>query len=141
MKLPLPIAGWCLGILWIAFIYFMGSPRFGRQGTQSWIDRAAMYPRLQAFLNRHHGRFRAGFHYVEYVTLTLLLYWSFNFGSWKWSDMRGAIAYLISCLCAYLDELHQSRTPGRCFRPIDFLHSLLGSTLALGAIRLSIWKC
>jgi len=122
----------------MVFIFLMGTSRFGRRGTQSWIDRVRNKPRLNAFLNRHHGKFRAAFHYVEFVTLTILLYWAFVLGRWEWSWLRGAAAYLLSCSYAYLDELHQSKTPGRMFRRIDFIHSLLGATLAIASIYLVI---
>lgn len=134
MDLPFPILIWIALSGWVAFIFFMGGGGFGRGSTQKWIDRLRSSPRLFAFLDRRHGVLRAAFHYVEFATLTLLLYWAFGAGEWLWSERRALVVYAVGFVCAYADELHQSRIPGRQFRRIDFVHSLMGSTLALAAL-------
>ncbi len=131
--MPTPLL-WIVTIAWMAAIFFLGASAFGRAGTQGWIDRLRSHPRLHAWLDRHHGKFRAAFHYVEFTTLTWLLYWALGRGDWGWADARAALAYALSCGYAYVDEWHQSRTPGRQFRPVDFIHSLLGATLAVGVL-------
>ena len=130
-------AQWLLWILlaaWMGLILYLGSSRFGRAGTQAWIDRWRSHPALHGWLNRHHGKFRAGSHYVEFIALVLILYGALGLGSWEWSDLRAAFAYAATCGYAYIDELHQSRTPGRMFRRIDFIHSLAGATIGIGSI-------
>ena len=138
MSLPPAAVFWGATGLWAIFIFFMGTSRFGRSGTQSWIDRLESHASIHAFLHRHHGKFRAAFHYVEFTTLTVLLYWALGRERWEWSPGRALLAYSVSCACAYLDELHQSRTPGRMFRKIDFLHSLFAATLAVVGIYCAI---
>ena len=36
-----------------------------------------------------------------------------------------------TCGLAYLDELHQKRSGGRCFRRVDLLHGVLGASLMM----------
>lgn len=117
-----------------ALIYYFGTERFGRGGTQRWIEALRASPRgarLALWCDRHHGRLRAGFHYVEFGTFTFVLIALATRGTFRFDTLWPYLAWAASCGVAYLDELHQSRTPGRCFRRIDFLHSLFGATLML----------
>lgn len=128
--IPGPMTLWiCLALAWIALIAFGGSGRFGRAGTQGIIDRLSHRPALQGFLDRWHSEIRAAFHYIEFGTLSLILYlimhsqWGTEIWTW-WA----AVATLPLCiLLAYLDEKRQELTPGRQFRLCDFVHSVRGS--------------
>ena len=121
--------------IWIGVIYYLGSAGFGRDSTQLMIDRAFMrWPMLWGFVNSIHGHLRAGWHYVEFGALTLILYLLISWidhGSFSrdWSPAAAWLSLLLSSIYAYIDEWHQARTPGRQFRRIDFLHSLHGSAL------------
>lgn len=115
---------------WVGLILFGGSRLFGRSSTQRMIDRWRNSPQIYAFLNRHHGAIRASFHYLEFGTLSLFLYmllrihWSE--GLWSWQAT--VVTLIVSALLAYLDEKRQELTPGRQFRTVDFVHSLIGLT-------------
>lgn len=132
---------WILLAAWIGIIFFFGTGMWGRAQTQGWIDRANRNPRLHAFLNRHHGKLRASFHYVEFGVLTLILYGLLSaigghpFSTW--GVWRAVAAGGMSAVAAYLDELHQLSSGTRCFRLVDYLHSCCGISLALLAIRYS----
>jgi hypothetical protein len=127
---------WILEIAWLALIYYFGTSAFGRAQTQRWIDRCKNRPRLWCALDRYHGTLRAAFHYVEFGGLYLVAYLAITRGRFRWRDDVAFILHAVTFVLAYLDELHQSRTAGRCFRRIDLLHSLLGATLALLLTRL-----
>lgn len=119
-------------------IWFLGSGRFGRAQTQRWIDKAHAVPALHEFLNKHHGKFRAAAHYVEFGGLFLVLYWLWDaaFGSrvlaFRWLPAL-AIA-VIGVVAAYLDELHQLRSGTRKFRRVDLLHSTCGIAIAMALL-------
>lgn len=120
----------CLG----ALIWYLGSGRFGRNQTQGWIDRLRSQPKVWAFLDRHHGKFRASAHYFEFGGLFLVLYWCweswFGTGAWDWNPARGAVIAVACAVAAYLDEVHQLKSGTRQFRRVDFLHSLCGIAIA-----------
>jgi VanZ family protein len=122
---------WVALFFWLVFIAYCGTRRFGRAQSQQWIDTVKSKPALWKFLDAYHGHFRAAFHYVEFGGLFLLLYLALSQGNLDWSFARGHATWAICCIVAVLDELHQSRTAGRCFRPIDLLHSFFGATLTL----------
>jgi hypothetical protein len=118
----------------LALIWYLGTGKFGRSQTQAWIDRVRDYPRLFAFLNKHHGKFRAAGHYFEFGGLFLVLYWlqdtltadhRLAFHPWRTLVVSG-----ICAMVALLDELHQLSSGGRQFRRVDFLHSCCGIALA-----------
>jgi VanZ family protein len=113
---------------WVALIFFGGSGWFGRSGTQSLIDSLRGSPRLQGLLNRWHGEIRASFHYIEFGTLSLIVYLIFhlNWGAGLWTGWAAPATLAICAILAYLDEKRQELTPGRQFRTIDFIHSLIG---------------
>jgi hypothetical protein len=118
-----------LGLIW-----YLGTGKFGRSQTQAWIDRVREHPRLFAFLDRHHGKYRAAGHYVEFGGLFLVLYWLQDalVGDGL-MDFRVSRALIVAGICtatALLDELHQLRSGGRQFRRVDFLHSCCGIALA-----------
>jgi VanZ family protein len=119
-----------IALAWVALIFFGGSRFFGRSSTQRLIDHWRNSPRVYAFLNRHHGAIRASFHYIEFGTLSLILHmvlrlhWSE--GLWSWQAT--ALTLIVTSLLAYLDEKRQELTPGRQFRTIDFIHSMIGLT-------------
>lgn len=125
-------------LLTAALIWWLGSGSFGRGQTQRWIDRLGRWPRVHAFLDYHHGKFRAAMHYVEFGGLFLVLYWlwdaSLGGGEWtfRWIP-AGAIA-VVCAVAAYLDELHQLKSGTREFRTVDFLHSCCGITIALAIV-------
>jgi VanZ family protein len=97
------------------------------------VERQPRWKRFAPFLNRRHGFFRAAFHYVEFGLLGLLAIAAATRGTFAFDGFWPWAAWAATCFLAWLDEMHQSRTPGRMFRRIDFLHSLLGATLALAA--------
>lgn len=117
-----------------ALIYFLGGGQFGRAQSQAWIDRTRQHPRVHAFLDRHHGKFRAATHYFEFGGLFLVLYWLYDRvrtgGEWQFSTAATIVIALICAGAAYLDELHQLRSGTRQFRKIDFVHSCLGISVA-----------
>ncbi len=117
----------------MALIFYLGSSRFGRAGTQRMINSLWRTPRLAAFLDRHHSALRAAGHYVEFITLGFILYFALGLGSLAFSIPRALLAWLLTSGWAWIDEFHQSRTPGRQFRTIDFIHSLVGATLGTAA--------
>ena len=127
-----------IGVLvlgWMGVILALGAGRFGRDGTQRMIDGCfGRFPCVWEFFNRHHGFFRAAAHYVEFCTLTLLLYAFFSRLSVHWRPMAGLAALVLAGVWAYVDEWRQSRTAGRQFRRIDFIHSLIGVGLTSVAI-------
>ncbi|GEM_PF-525153 len=124
---------------WVGMIWYFGGGQWGRNQTQAIIDRLRRYPRVHAFLDRHHGKFRASFHYIEFAGMTLILYslaaWMFGRGVAEWSYMRAAVAAVISAVAAYLDEVHQLRSGTRQFRRVDYLHSCCGIAIALMILR------
>jgi len=115
-------------------IWFLGTGRFGRAQTQAWIERLRSRPRLYAFVDRHHGKFRALGHYVEFGGLFLVLYWLYDtlWGSGRLSFAPlPAVVIAVSCAAAaLLDELHQLQSGTRQFRRVDFLHSCCGIAIA-----------
>lgn len=135
---PMDVVIWGGAALVVAvLIYYFGTERFGRNATQRWIDRMHASPRLAAcaaWCDRHHGGLRAAFHYVEFGGLTLVLVGVATLGSFRFDTPWPFLAWALACVGAYADEVHQARTPGRCFRRIDFLHSLLGATLMLALL-------
>ncbi|MBX7245431.1 MAG: VanZ family protein [Candidatus Sumerlaeaceae bacterium] len=121
-----------------ALIWWLGGGTFGRNQTQTWIDRCARVPWLHDFLNRHHGSFRAAGHYVEFGGLFLVLFWLVD-TVWRHGRMEfsagPAIGIALICMAAaYLDELHQLRSGTRQFRRVDFLHSCCGIAGAAAVI-------
>lgn len=128
-----------------AIIWYLGTGRFGRAQTQAWIDWFNRHPRMHAFLDKHHGKFRASGHYFEFGGLFLVLYWCwdawFGNGNWQWLPMRAAILGPVCAVAAYLDEVHQLQSGTRQFRRVDFLHSLCGIALsALFICYQSLWR-
>lgn len=121
-----------------AIIWYLGGGSFGRAQTQAWIDRARRFPRLYAFLNKHHGKFRASAHYIEFGGLFLVLYWLYDIifsgGDFRFQWLPAIIIWIASAVAAYADEMHQLRSGTRQFRRVDFLHSCCGITIALAII-------
>ena len=121
-------------------IYYLGSGSFGRAQTQAWIDQFRRMPRLYKFLNRHHGKFRAAMHYVEFGGLFLVLYWlsdvALGAGNLDFRWVPAAALWLVCALAALLDEYHQLQSGTRQFRRVDFLHSCCGITIALAIVYL-----
>ncbi|MDK2973041.1 MAG: hypothetical protein PWP23_2796 [Candidatus Sumerlaeota bacterium] len=115
-------------------IYYLGSGRFGRAQTQVWIDRMRSHPALYGFLDRHHGKFRASAHYMEFGGLFLVLYWVWDLflgpGGLPWMPGRAAVLWVACAAAAWLDEMHQLQSGTRQFRRVDFLHSCCGISLA-----------
>jgi hypothetical protein len=111
---------------------------FGRAQTQAWINRFSRNPRVYAFLDRHHGKFRAAVHYIEFGGLYLLLYWlydaAFLRARLEFLPIPTVVIALICAVAALCDELHQLRSGTRCFRRIDFLYSCLGISLAAAIV-------
>ncbi len=132
---------WTVLIFWIGLIYFFGTAKWGRAGTQALIDRCRSNPRVHGFLNRYHGRLRAAFHYFEFGGLTLIVYGLLGRQAghplFAWDGARAAITGTLAAAAAVLDEVHQLRSGGRCFRLVDYLHSCCGISLALLVIRYS----
>lgn len=122
----------------IAVIWYLGTGRFGRSQTQEWIDRVRAHPRLFAFLDKHHGKFRAAGHYVEFGGLFLVLYWCWDAilseGTFSWQPIPALAIAAVCVVAAWLDEMHQLRSGTRQFRRVDFLHSCCGISLAALAI-------
>lgn len=125
---------WAAVAFWLVFIAYCGTRRFGRAQSQQWIDTVKHRPRLWTLLDAYHGHLRAAFHYLEFGGLFLLLYLALSQGNLNWLPARAYATWAISCIIAVLDEWHQSRTAGRCFRRIDLLHSFFGATLTLLAV-------
>jgi hypothetical protein len=126
----------------VGLIYYFGSAGFGRSDTQRLIDGMRADPRLTAlacWFDRHHGRLRASFHYVEFGGLTFVLIGLVTGGTFAFTTVWPYVVWAGACVGAYFDEVHQSRNPGRCFRRIDFLHSLMGATGMLGLLFLIDW--
>ena len=122
---------WLLAAIWLGVIYYFGRAGFGRANTQAIIDKVRNHPRLWTFLDRHHGKIRASFHYFEFGLCYAILYLAFTFGKIEWYYGRGFAAWFITGLLAFLDEMHQKKSGGRCFRRIDLLHSILGGSIVM----------
>ncbi|MBX3729092.1 MAG: VanZ family protein [Candidatus Sumerlaeia bacterium] len=122
----------------VALIWYLGGGSFGRAQTQAWIERVRSMPRVYGFLDRHHGKFRASAHYVEFGGLFLILYWVWDLflgpGGLAWWPARAGILAVACAAAAWLDEMHQLRSGTRQFRRVDFLHSCCGIALAALAI-------
>ncbi len=127
--IPLFVLGALIGLIW-----FLGTGRFGRAQSQAWIDRLRSHPRVFAFLDRHHGKFRASVHYFEFGGMFLALYWCadawFGGGDWTWRPLWGVAIACGCALAAHLDELHQLKSGTRQYRRVDFLHSCCGIAIA-----------
>lgn len=126
----------------LATIWYLGTGRFGRAQTQAWIDRARACPRLFAILDRHHGKFRAAGHYVEFGGLFLVLYWLVGTAretGMRWNPPAAAIIGAVCIVAAYLDEKHQLMSGTRQFRREDFLHSICGITGAAAVVFYADW--
>lgn len=129
-----------IAAFWGAVIYLGGSSKFGRDETQKWIDTLLKRPGgrgLARFLNRRHGMFRASFHYIEFGALCAISVGVVTLGTYEMDRPLAILAYGFTCLCAYLDELHQAKTPGRQFRRIDVMHGILGASLVYFGLILS----
>ncbi len=122
---------WLLALLWGGAIYYFGRAGFGRADSQRWLDRLKNHPGLRAFFNRHHSKFRAAFHYVEFGAGYFILYFAASGGYIGWDYARGLGVWIATSVLAFLDELHQKASGGRCFRRIDLLHSILGASLIM----------
>lgn len=132
-------------LILLAIIWYLGTGRFGRAQTQRWIDRVRSVPAFHRFLDRHHGKFRAAAHYLEFGGLFLVLYWCWDSwlgdGRMAWHPARAAVVGAASAVAAWLDEVHQLRSGTRQFRREDFLHSLCGISLAAALILYqSLWR-
>jgi len=125
-----PVIAWLAVIFWLGVIWFFGRAGFGRANTQRLIDLLKHYRRLWEFLDKHHGKFRAAFHYIEFGACYAVLYAAVS-GGFAWHYGKGAAVWGATCGLAYLDELHQKRSGGRCFRRVDLLHSVLGASLIM----------
>jgi len=119
-------------------IWYLGTGRFGRAQTQAWIDRVGNWPWLHAWLNRHHGKFRAAGHYFEFGGLFLVLYWLWDAwlggGRMEWSPLLALCIGVVCAVAAWLDELHQLQSGTRQFRREDFFHSVCGISLAAALV-------
>ncbi|MCB2154168.1 VanZ family protein [bacterium] len=126
-----------------AIIWVLGSGSFGRAQTQAWIDRVRSRPKIYEWLNRHHGKFRASAHYIEFGGLFLISYWCwdswFGDGILAWHPWRAVIIGVIAAIGAYMDEIHQLRSGTRQFRRVDFLHSLCGISIAAWIMFYQAW--
>lgn len=122
---------WLIVFFWVGVIYLFGRSGFGRANTQALIDKVKHHPALWAFLDRHHGKFRASFHYIEFGFCYAILYLALGAGNLRWGYGRGLAVWGITSILALLDEIHQKKRGGRCFRRIDLLHSILGAGLAM----------
>ena len=131
---------WLGFIAWVGVIYYFGRTGFGRTNTQALIDRFRNHQRLWKFLDRHHGGFRALFHYVEFGACYAVLYFAMTGGRLHWDYAKGMGSWALSFALAFLDEMHQKRCGGRCFRRIDLLHSMLGSSLIMLTIFISLLR-
>ena len=122
-------------IILAAIIFYLGTGSFGRNQTQAWIDRVKKYPAVHGFLNKHHGKFRASGHYIEFGGLFLVLYWCwdswFSTGHFSFSALPSIVIAIICAIAAYLDEVHQLQSGTRQFRRVDFFHSLCGIHIAM----------
>lgn len=126
----------------LATIWYLGTGKFGRAQTQAWIDRARAHPRLFAMLDRHHGKFRAAGHYVEFGGLFFVLYWlvgAVRKTGMQWEAPAAAIIGTVCIVAAYLDEKHQLMSGTRQFRREDFLHSICGITAAAAVVFYADW--
>ena len=122
---------WLVVGFWVAVIYYFGRAGFGRANTQALIDKCKKYPHLWGFLDRNHGKIRASFHYFEFGLCYLILFTALCGGRIEWHYARGFLVWLATGILAFLDEMHQKKSGGRCFRRIDLLHSILGATLVM----------
>lgn len=125
---------WMAVGLWLGVIYYFGRAGFGRANTQALIDKCKKFTRLWEFLDRHHGKFRASFHYIEFGLCYLILFTALGGGLIEWRYSRGLLVWLVTGILAILDEVHQKKSGGRCFRRVDLLHSILGATLVMLAL-------
>ena len=136
--LPIVVLLLLLGLIW-----YLGSGKFGRAQTQSWIDQARSHPRVFDWLNRHHGKFRAASHYFEFGGLFLVFYWLYD-SLWAHANMAfnlpaASIIAVVCALAALLDELHQLQSGTRQFRREDFLHSCCGICIAAALVEYTAW--
>lgn len=126
-----------LGVIW-----YLGTGKFGRAQTQAWIDRAREHPRLFALLDRHHGKFRAAGHYVEFGGLFLVLTWltgAVRGTGMAWDALQSLVIAVVCIVAAYLDEKHQLMSGTRQFRREDFLHSICGVCIAGALVFYADW--
>lgn len=129
---PIIVLALLLGVIW-----YLGGAGFGRGQTQVWIDRVRAMPRLHAFLDKHHGKFRASGHYFEFGGLFLALYWLVGTATKRGMAWNAWLAIGIGVVCviaAVLDELHQLKGGTRQFRREDLLHSTCGIALAAAMV-------
>lgn len=126
-----PVITWLAVIFWLGVIWFFGRAGFGRANSQAFIDRLKRHLRLWKLLDRHHGKFRAAFHYLEFGACYAILYAAISGGGFEWKYGSGLGVWGATCALAYLDELHQKRSGGRCFRRVDLLHSILGASFIM----------
>ena len=87
-----PVIAWLAVIFWLGVIWFFGRAGFGRANTQRLIDLLKHYRRLWGFLDKHHGKFRAAFHYIEFGACYAALYAAVS-GGFAWHYGKGAAVW------------------------------------------------
>jgi VanZ like family len=124
-------AWWIIAVIWLGVIYYFGQAGFGRANSQALIDKLKKYPRLWLFFDRQHGNIRASFHYIEFGICYAVIFFTVCLGNLQWHYGKAFLAWFITCFLAFLDEMHQKGSGGRCFRRIDLLHSMLGASIVM----------
>ena len=135
---------WLPVVAWMTLIFIMSTSRFSMGHTARFIEPALRF--LFRKISRErlriaHMRIRGGAHFVEYATLSLLLFRAVRGHHEEfWQANWMCISLLITVGYAVLDEFHQKGVSGRTARVkhvmIDIAGGVVAQLLLLACLRI-----
>ena len=125
------LSAWGPVVLWIGIITWLSSERFSDDHTASWLTQVPFLAALglsPATIETLNLIVRKTAHFVEYATLSLLVYRAVGLGDPASRRMQRLwMAMVLAIACASLDELHQTLTLTRTGSLKDLLLNSLGA--------------
>lgn len=125
---------WGLVIAWCALIYyFTDSPLFTGEQTAQWIRRFLEYVGIHTNRPVSDGLF--SWNFIVRKCAHMAVFGTFAFLVWR-ATASYRFAWLLTLVCAMLDEWHQSFQPKRTALFSDVIIDMIGATIVLWVV----WK-
>lgn len=136
------VISWILVIIWASVIFYLSSRTAADSTVQSrglinsFTGLLGFFIQNEETLTRVDGIVRESAHGVEYLILGIFvfnaLYTTLNY---RFRALNCFIcSWLICCIYAITDELHQIPVPGRTFQVLDLVIDFAGSVIGIIAV-------